>query len=70
MRPDKDDWNACAILKSCDDELVRIQREQGYVAWTARWILHHAIAHLARPDRDIYPKTRRGTKRAPITRTT
>lgn len=31
-------------------------------------LLMHAIRHLAYPDRDIYPKTRRGTKGAPIVR--
>lgn len=34
-------------------------------AWALRR-LDHAIRYLAHPDRAVYPKTRRGTKRRPI----
>jgi hypothetical protein len=31
-------------------------------------ILHHAIRHLAYPDRDTYPKVRRSKKGDPVVR--
>lgn len=30
-------------------------------------LLIRAVRHLAYPDRDVYPKTRRGTKSNPVT---
>jgi hypothetical protein len=36
--------------------------------WTALEQIGNAMRHLARPDRDVYPKTRRGSKRNPVTR--
>lgn len=32
----------------------------------AALILDHAIRHISRPERDVYPKTRRGTKAKPV----
>jgi len=32
----------------------------------AQTIITHAIRYLAYPDRDRYPKSRRGTKRNPV----
>jgi hypothetical protein len=29
-------------------------------------VLVHAIQHIANPDRNVYPKTRRGTKTKPV----
>lgn len=37
--------------------------------WTRQRIMYlrHAIRHITRPDRDVYPKSRKGTKRRPVT---
>ena len=32
----------------------------------AQLILYRAIRHIAYPDRDVYPKSRRGTKSNPV----
>lgn len=66
MRPDNDDMAACAILQSCSREVARdISLPVARRSWYA-WYLIRAIEHLARPERAIYPKTRKGTKRRPV----
>jgi hypothetical protein len=68
-----DPWRQSVI-----DAIVILNRlYQETVAWDdpmprqrneALHYLDSAMRYLARPDRAIYPKTRRGSKRNPVTR--
>lgn len=64
----KEDHDAIYIL----GELIKSMNEPSDGCWDfdlyGRNCLRGAIGHLAYPDRDVYPKTRRGTKGAPIVR--
>ena len=59
--------NPVAILKRAWDSVVDEAKDISDM--DAAYILASAIRHVARPERDVYPKTRRGTKRRPVTRT-
>lgn len=59
---------AIRILESKVVELAKSGAQQDFLYWHAHQTLVRAIRHLAYPDRDTYPKTRRGTKGAPIVR--
>lgn len=54
----------CAVL--CEQE----SQKHSYPNLVALGYLTHAIAHLSHPERDVYPKTRKGTKGRPIVRRT
>ena len=58
--------NPVAILKRAYDSIL----EEPATLYTmdAACMLTDAIRHIARPDRSVYPKTRRGTKTRPVTR--
>ena len=60
--------NPIAILKRAYDSIL----EEPATLYTmdAACMLTSAIRHIARSERDIYPKTRRGTKTRPVTRST
>lgn len=36
--------------------------------WHGLTYVTHAIRHLVRPERDVFPKSRKGTKRQPVRR--
>lgn len=52
---------AVEILNQAYDEVAPHPR-------SAALILYRAIRHLSMPERDVYPKTRKGTKSKPILR--
>lgn len=62
------DLDAIKILGRLQMELTLYDDPNHFEHWQALKTLVNAIRHLAYPDRDIYPKTRKGTKGAPIVR--
>jgi len=66
--PTKDDWDAITLLNMAYDELDVDTQMSVAASFAGRDILADAVKYLARPDRAVYPKTRRGTKRHPIVR--
>jgi len=59
--------NPVAILKRAYDAIL--DEPATLYTMDAACMLTSAIRHITRPERDIYPKTRRGTKTRPVTRT-
>jgi len=48
--------------RECD-----LEKGRPFLKWIrSQGILANAIRHLAYPDRDVYPKSRRGTKSKPV----
>jgi len=58
--------NPVAILKRAHDSIL--ERAVTFSDVDGAYTLARAIQHITRPDRDVYPKTRRGTKTRPVTR--
>ena len=58
--------NPIAILKRAFDAIM--DEPPTFETMEAECTLASAIQHIARPDRATYPKTRRGTKKRPVTR--
>jgi hypothetical protein len=59
---------AVAILNDALDRLEEREADHGDGEPCAIRILYHAIQHISRPERDVYPKTRKGTKGRPVIR--
>jgi hypothetical protein len=57
---------AIEILNSAADEVAG--EKMMLASLRMKWVrfLFGAIEHIAKPDRDVYPKTRRGTKTNPV----
>jgi len=66
--PTQDDWDAIRLLNAAHDELDEDTQMSDATSFSGHIILVDAIKHLARSDRAVYPKTRRGIKRHPIVR--
>ena len=62
------DRQAIAIMAKATDHIIADLITPNFERFRAVKILHHAIRHLAYPDRDMYPKSRKGTKRRPNVR--
>ena len=60
--PDNDDLGAIALLNSKINELCAVRKPQRFEEYAAAKLLYHALCHLAKPDRDIYPKRRPGAR--------
>ena len=60
--------NPVAMLKRAYDSIL--EEADGLDGVDGAYILARAIRHITRPERAIYPKTRRGTKTRPVTRAT
>jgi len=58
--------NPVAILKRAYDAIM--SKPVSDIEMDAVISLEHAIQHVARPERSVYPKTRRGTKTRPVMR--
>ena len=56
------------ILGHAYCEVDRDTTANGYARLEAAIILRDAIQHLARPERDVYPKVRHATKSHPFTK--
>lgn len=66
--PDNDDLGAIALLNHHIGLLRQAGGNLNFAEYAAAKTLYHALCHLARPDRDVYPNRRHGRKVEPITR--
>lgn len=66
--PDNDDLGAIALLNHYINLLCDGSIPSTFERYSAAKTLYHALCHLAKPDRGVYPKARRGRKVEPITR--
>jgi hypothetical protein len=64
----EDDRNAIQIMAHAADRVIADLVTPKFERFRAVKILHHAIRHLAYPDRDVYPKVRGSKKGAPVVR--
>lgn len=64
----KDIADAVRILKECLDGVRATDDYLSYQRLVAFAYLSHAISHISRPERSVYPKVRNATKRNPVTR--
>jgi hypothetical protein len=63
-----DDRRAIQIMAHATDHVVADLLTPNFERFRAVKILHHAIRHLAYPDRDTYPKVRGSKKGDPVVR--
>lgn len=57
---------ATEILNRAADAVTADLGIPEHVAVVAVRLLTHAITHINRPERDVYPKTRKGNKTRPV----
>ena len=67
-KPDLCDRMAIQLMAAATDRVIADLITPNFERFRAVKCLHHAIRHLAYPDRDTFPKSRKGTKRRPIAR--
>lgn len=58
--------DAVVILATASQEVTVDTTLDPITRYAAIRLLIHAIRHLAYPDRDVYPKSRKGTKTNPV----
>jgi hypothetical protein len=59
---------AIRILAHLSDYVAADLAVPEFERFQAIKVLHHAVRHLAYPDRDVYPKVRRSKKGDPVVR--